>query len=266
MVIYVEACESGSMFDTLLPKNINIFAMTAANATESSYACYYDPELQTYLGDEYSVYWLEDSDRTSISAETVQQQYTLLKQETNLSHVQEYGDLTIGSLKLTEFQGPNDYTKKQQKVYVPCPNEVESGEVPVHILVNKIATAESLDQKQIYSQELTQMLSKRQSLIQHFSNYVNTIKHLVGDNVQSLMTTKQVITNEPCYRQLVDTFHQKCFNLNQNPFALRKLHVLVNVCESLKRTGNSASAVSEAVEHMKIYCGVNVDNNVQYIQ
>jgi legumain len=38
------------MFDQVLPSNINIYATTAANPTESSYACYYDSLRQTYLG------------------------------------------------------------------------------------------------------------------------------------------------------------------------------------------------------------------------
>jgi len=31
MVVYIEACESGSMFDSILPENINIYATTASN-------------------------------------------------------------------------------------------------------------------------------------------------------------------------------------------------------------------------------------------
>jgi legumain len=62
MVLYIEACESGSMFKNLLPNNLNVYATTAANAEESSYATYYDDELDTYLGDLYSVSWMEDSD------------------------------------------------------------------------------------------------------------------------------------------------------------------------------------------------------------
>ena len=36
MVIYIEACESGSMFKGLLPNNINIYGTTASNSTHSS--------------------------------------------------------------------------------------------------------------------------------------------------------------------------------------------------------------------------------------
>jgi hypothetical protein len=39
-----------------------VYATTAANPKESSYACYYDEERGTYLGDWYSVNWMEDSD------------------------------------------------------------------------------------------------------------------------------------------------------------------------------------------------------------
>ena len=89
MVLYIEACESGSMFNKLLPENINgnfvklrffefnlieniklstfiVFVTTASNPDESSYACYYDDLRDTYLGDLYSVNWMEDSERQSV--------------------------------------------------------------------------------------------------------------------------------------------------------------------------------------------------------
>lgn len=67
-MIYVEACEAGSMFEGLLKKNLNILAVTASNAIESSYGTYcgemYPPPPPEYdgicLGDAFSVSWLED--------------------------------------------------------------------------------------------------------------------------------------------------------------------------------------------------------------
>ena len=59
MVIYWESCESGSMFSKLLPSDINVLAVTAANPRESSYACYEDSLLNTFLGDVFSVRWME---------------------------------------------------------------------------------------------------------------------------------------------------------------------------------------------------------------
>lgn len=42
-----------------------VYATTAANPNESSYACYYDSNLETYLGDCYSVNWMENVDSVS---------------------------------------------------------------------------------------------------------------------------------------------------------------------------------------------------------
>merc|ERR1711971_1528839 len=85
MTIYIEACESGSMFKGLLPDNIIIYATTASNATTSSFACYYDKARKTFLGDVYSIKWMEDSDKKNIEKETLDQQYSVVKKETNTS-------------------------------------------------------------------------------------------------------------------------------------------------------------------------------------
>jgi legumain len=101
MVIYIEACESGSMLNKL-PHNINIYATTASNPEESSYACYYDAKRQTYLGDLYSVNWMEDSDAEDITKESLFKQFEATKKKTNESHVMQYGDLVCSELNLNE--------------------------------------------------------------------------------------------------------------------------------------------------------------------
>ena len=65
--IYVEACEAGSMFVDL-PDDMNIYAMTASNETQSSWAIYCDEEaiiegkdLGTCLGDLFAVNWMSDT-------------------------------------------------------------------------------------------------------------------------------------------------------------------------------------------------------------
>ncbi|GFV82808.1 legumain [Trichonephila clavipes] len=70
IVISIEACESGLMFENILPNNINAYATTSANSKESSYACYFDDKRNTYLGDSYSVHWMEDSDQEVQTTET----------------------------------------------------------------------------------------------------------------------------------------------------------------------------------------------------
>lgn len=44
MVIYIEACESGSMFENILENNLNIYGVTASNSEESSWGTYCAPD------------------------------------------------------------------------------------------------------------------------------------------------------------------------------------------------------------------------------
>merc|ERR1719454_1448399 len=88
LLFYLEACESGSIFNNLL-KAPNAKAVTAANPRESSWGwycpSYYGPSttggdmvdgkhIGSCLGDEFSVRWMEDSDASNHNSETVGQQ------------------------------------------------------------------------------------------------------------------------------------------------------------------------------------------------
>jgi legumain len=42
---------------------VAVFVITAADPRESSYACYYDDQRQTFLGDVFSVMWMQDSEK-----------------------------------------------------------------------------------------------------------------------------------------------------------------------------------------------------------
>jgi legumain len=79
LVFYVEAAESGSIFEGLLPANISVYATTASNAVMGSWTAYCPgeapPEFTTCLGDLYSVAWMEDSDAHSLGNESLELQY-----------------------------------------------------------------------------------------------------------------------------------------------------------------------------------------------
>ncbi|CAN0270197.1 unnamed protein product, partial [Laminaria digitata] len=113
LVFYMEACESGSMFEGLLPSDANIYATTAANSEESSYGTYCGLEssvdgtmIGSCLGDLYSVNFLENSDIPSLfHTETLDSQFLLLKNETDKSHVQKFGSKGMGGDPIDWFQG-----------------------------------------------------------------------------------------------------------------------------------------------------------------
>merc|ERR1712072_1587483 len=111
LVFYLEACESGSMFEGM---NIpGVYGLTAANGHESSWGTYCMPEdrvngkhIGSCLGDLFSVNWMEDLDlETDPSAETLEKQFTVVKSKTTKSHVMQYSDLSFTSEVISDFVG-----------------------------------------------------------------------------------------------------------------------------------------------------------------
>ena len=99
------------MFEGILPKNLNIYATTASRASESSYGYYCGANsvvngthLDTCLGDEYSIRWMEYIDSIKeLSKVPLEDQYEMLRKATVMSQVQQYGDFTMKEEPLSNF-------------------------------------------------------------------------------------------------------------------------------------------------------------------
>ncbi|PIO33734.1 hypothetical protein AB205_0155550, partial [Aquarana catesbeiana] len=72
IVLYIEACESGSPMNHL--PNIDVYPTIVANPHKSSYACYGEKQ-DTYPCYLYSISWIEDSDVEDLSKETLHSFY-----------------------------------------------------------------------------------------------------------------------------------------------------------------------------------------------
>lgn len=85
LVFYLEACESGSMFNGLLPNDWSIYATTASNPFVSSYACFYDSSVSAYLDDCYSINWMNHTETHDIHTTTLDKQFQDVKRITTQS-------------------------------------------------------------------------------------------------------------------------------------------------------------------------------------
>ncbi|KAL8169025.1 UNVERIFIED_CONTAM: hypothetical protein K2H54_032098 [Gekko kuhli] len=234
MVFYIEACESGSMMNEL-PDDINVYSTTAANPRESSYACYYDEKRQTYLGDWYSVNWMEDSDVEDLKRETLHKQFELVKHRTNTSHVMQYGNKTISHMKVVQFQG----TGKAASTPVSLPPVSKSNydltpspDVPLEILKRKLrATNDRSGAKAIIEETNILLMSRR--LIQ--DSMYKTVYFITNsaEQTEQILSNRMDLSNHDCYQAAADHFKTHCFNWHnpQYEYALRQLYVLVNICE-----------------------------------
>ncbi|GFT62295.1 legumain [Nephila pilipes] len=246
MVIYIEACESGSMFEDILPRDRRVYATTAANGEESSYACYFDDERETFLGDYYSVNWLEDSDKEILTQETLHQQFKIVKTETHKSHVQEFGNLKMGQMHVSEFQGrKNADPIKLPKVEMDL---VRSRDVPVEIVKRKCMRSNSVDQQVILLKKLNKMLRNRQFLSEKVSEIVNEIFH--DEKQETDVKEKHYkLRNFDCYDKLRKHFDEECFSLSKNEYALDFMYILVNLCEKGIAAGKAMMAMERVCVH-----------------
>lgn len=101
LLFIIEACYAGSVAEYILAPNVAM--VTAANGMESSYAAVYDEELGVYLSNEFSNNFIALIDENP--SITVGELYTILKEQTQNSHVTYYGDESIQSLPLSTFIG-----------------------------------------------------------------------------------------------------------------------------------------------------------------
>lgn len=254
LVFYLEACESGSMFYKKLKNNIDIYATTAANPDESSYACYYDKKRQTYLGDVYSVKWMENSDAVDLTKETLMKQFQIVKEETNTSHVMQYGDMDYVNDDLDEFQGdgmgsvsgksPEEYRGEQITDAIPSPD------VELNILHHRLKDSASLAERREIAREIEELLKRKEGVRKTMESIVEQCTSSEEQKTRVLKTRADP-EDFDCYKQAVKTFSKTCYNLGQNDHALRHVYALSNLCEENIPTEMIVSAI------MKECAGIN---------
>lgn len=256
MVLYIEACESGSMFEQLLPDNENIFVVTAADPHESSYAwCLYAP-LNTFLGDVFSVNWMHDVEQTNLLQVSLHHIFEEVRYETNTSHIEEYGDLNLGSMRAADFMGFTVHHKEPSPLRTDgCEQmlRVPSRHVPLAILQRKLEAARNQEERKKIKFDIHRIVKMRRNLDQTVRKI---LKVAVEDDVTSVLRLERAKyslsrTNMHCYKRLVTKFSDMCFKLSENPYALQRVRAFLNVCEEQHPSEEAVISAMEQVCTMK---------------
>ncbi|XP_069947465.1 legumain [Cherax quadricarinatus] len=250
MVVYVESCNSGSLFENLLPEDIEVYAVSAAGPDQSSYACYEDKERSTFLGDVFSVKWMEDTEVENLKEKTLDEQYKRVRHDVVTSTVMNWGKIQLSSEKLASFLGDVDPRSSYMKNYAaninnylsyspistladPClSSSMVSDDVPVAIIKSRLKSANNTVEGKHWQEALQSLLQKR---IQASLLMVRLVWELTKDSMMAakIATTEHIhgITRWGCYDDCVKAFHTHCYDLAQNTFVLRLLTPIINLCE-----------------------------------
>jgi legumain len=250
MVLYIEACESGSIFEGLMPKDLNIYVSTASNAEESSWASYCpgsDPappsEYNTCLGDLYSVAWMEDSESHNLNKETLNQQYKIVKDRTSNhnnyvagSHVMEYGSTDFKDEKLSLYQGfdpatteklPSNKIQWNKKMEVVSQRDADL----VFMWHRYKKSNEGSEKKSEILREITDTMRHRM----HLDSSVKMIGlFLFGPKQGSSVLTSvrssglPLVDDWKCLKSMVRVFETHCGSLTQ--YGMKHMRAFANIC------------------------------------
>ncbi|KAM3368891.1 hypothetical protein ACQJBY_017044 [Aegilops geniculata] len=261
MVIYVEACESGSIFEGLMPQDHNIYVTTAANAEESSWAAYCPgmeipppPEYATCLGDAYSVSWMEDSETHNLKKESIKQQYEVVKARTAPrnessigSHVMEYGDRTFKDEMLFLYQGfdpAKSSITKRQLLMPSLKGAINQRDADILFMWNKYEQLDGgSEEKQRALREIKETVLHRK----HLDSSIDFIGKLVfefdkGPSVLGAARSsgQPLVDDWDCLKTMVRVFESQCGSLTQ--YGMKHMRAFANICNN----GVSEAEMKEA--------------------
>jgi legumain len=152
------------MFNGLLPSDINIYATTAADPIQSSYACYWDDSVQAYIADCYSINWMENTEQANVDKETLEVQFEDVANETNTSIVCQYGQTSIASEYLSAFFEENKKSAVPLGVQgdLSQPRRaVNQRDVDMTVLTNKLREAKDPNIRGEIKKKLLEIKQKR---------------------------------------------------------------------------------------------------------
>ncbi|GAQ89237.1 vacuolar-processing enzyme precursor [Klebsormidium nitens] len=262
MVVYIEACESGSVFEGLLPANIKIYGTTAANAWESSWGTYcpgMSPappvEFETCLGDLYSVAWLEDSEVHNLNKETLEDQYKMVRDRTSVygtfqagSHVMQYGELAIDEEDVAEYIGSDPANDKASRLVGAAQGSVLQRDADLLHLWHKYSNAPAGSQRKA---DALEEFSRQTSTRAHVDKSVTAIGMILFGNQDEHTAVRPagypLVDDWDCLKDLVRTYESRCGLLTE--YGMKHMRSFANMCNAGFTNADVDAAAVQACAH-----------------
>jgi len=257
LVFYMEACESGSMFEGLIKPSIGVYVTTASNAVESSWGTYCPPDdmvngkaMNSCLGDLYSINWMENSDQMG-PTETLQAQFLDVRTKTTQSHVMQYGDLTWTSEPIGNYLGENStfpFKPEVVKTESRSSSNVKSADIPMHLAYYKYLRAESTDfeARMGLAKELQQHIARRIAVDNIFMDLTTSANN---KDALVLKAKTPVVCDDRCCTKLGAAFASRCGGWDD--YALQYHRVIVNLCADIDQQPDEADKL---VSSLNLLC------------
>ena len=233
LVFFLEACDGGSMFDGLLPDDIDVYAVTASGDSQFSWAVYCPPDdlvrgipIGSCLGDLFSVNWMDVFSKSDPETLTLAELFKQVSILTNASTPMQFGDMDIASLLAGHFLGYHSSS------YSLLPDNQVPGWTTRDAKLMYLAAS---DPEQ-YEVELADQL--RVSSI--FESLTATLS---PEDPAALLTAAYPVRNFECLREAMAGYQQACGVLSE--FALSYVVILKNACEKGVSSSSMATTLAQ---------------------
>ncbi|GAB4854411.1 hypothetical protein Ancab_022997 [Ancistrocladus abbreviatus] len=249
MVIYFNSCYSGAMFDFLfLPKDM--YVATSAAPRQPSYAAYNDNKHNAWLGTQFGVSWMEDSEQNDRKTRTLAQQYEAVKKGVKDSTVMQYGDISISKETLSSYMGAASPTASTISSKTKFSIGVSDFDVEIYDLMQKAIralTSRSEKKKEAAERELYEALKQRAHVDDTFKAMV---VYLFGKNKGPKLLNQvpklgqSVVNDWDCFEKSLKTYKKYCGPLSI--YAHKYTGAFANMCKAGVHIGQLAQAAAKA--------------------
>ncbi|XP_026383880.1 vacuolar-processing enzyme-like isoform X1 [Papaver somniferum] len=258
MLIYIEACYAGAMFQTHLKPGLNVYATTASDPTGKSFGCFSLPEYGICVADFYSAIWMRHCHISDMTTVTLNNHYEFDREETSRYQevsVTRYGDIEkLGDQSMSTYIGGKS-TRSGVHYSSKTGHEADS-----HNYINRIDIGLAYFQQQYQNDSLGTKLraeawrTYQNGLLQRI--YIEASMDLIGEflfgttekattAVEAVRPAGQPIVDDwNCYQTMVETYEKICGPFS--PYGLEDLRALATICNAGVKPEDLAKAAEYA--------------------
>ena len=230
LVYYLEACESGSMWQTL-PNDINAYALSSTLPDESSWGTYCPPNddvvdgvhIGSCLGEVWSCFWLEQDDAADLSTLTLQKQFDDAKDFTTTSHPLQFGDMEIAQEPvgdyISEVAGRRRFLRSENR-------RVEQWDSRLNDLLFWKNRALDANDREAYAKYM-EIAERNLNVDRYFKQLVKKVMK----NDDTLLKLHFAEKNWPCYNAVLEKY-QSTYGFND--YSMKYARTLANMCTLYK--------------------------------
>lgn len=134
---------------------------------------------------------------------------------------------------------------------------VPGPEVPRIVLEKRIQDATNVLEATEYNKQLTALLDGRKAMISKTVDIINEITKNETKTEEIMRSSDIELTQFDCHKEVAEKFHDKCYNLGCNDFALRQINHFAVICEMGYDQKDILESIEKNCQSNDSICGIH---------